>query len=113
VNFSDVLSLLMQKKQITAYKLWKDTKISQSIIGKWKDGTKKPTAEYLARLSEYFGVTTDYLLGKEQKEKPTDKLGELKESIFNIMEDLSPLELQKLLDYSELLEAARRSKANM
>jgi len=37
----------------------------------WKNTGKAPKQELLVRIADYFGVSTDYLLGKEeQKEKP-------------------------------------------
>lgn len=55
---------LMTEKNITSAKLSADTGISAGNISDWKSGRSKPSPEKLLILSEYFEVTTDYLLGK-------------------------------------------------
>ena len=40
------------------------TGISQSAIAKWELGKTEPTASAIVTLAEFFGETTDYLLGR-------------------------------------------------
>ncbi len=71
MDFAQILSDLMFSRKVTAYQIWKETKIPQSSIGTWKAGTATPSAENITKLAEYFNVTIDYLLGKEGiKNKP-------------------------------------------
>ena len=44
--------------------------VAESTISQYETGKRQPDYETLLRLSEYFGVSVDYLLGKETK-KPT------------------------------------------
>ena len=39
------------------------TGISQSAIAKWELGKTEPTASAIVTLAEFFGETSDYLLG--------------------------------------------------
>lgn len=71
MDFAQNLSALMEHKGVSAYRMSVDLEISDSLIGYWRRGQKMPGAKNLSKLANYFGVTTDYLLGKEQKEKPT------------------------------------------
>ena len=77
MQFSEALTHLMESNGVTAYRLFKDTGIAQSIIGRWKAGKASPSAEYLQEVANYFNVSTDYLLGCE-KESPADELDEAK-----------------------------------
>lgn len=44
---------------------------NRASVTMWKNTGKAPKQELLVRIAEFFGVTTDYLLGKEgQREKP-------------------------------------------
>ena len=43
--------------------LSKATGISQSAIAKWELGKTEPTASAIVALANFFGETTDYLLG--------------------------------------------------
>ena len=55
----------------------KEIGASSGAVTFWKQG-KIPHNATLLKIANYFGVTPDYLLGKEEKEKPTD-VGELPE----------------------------------
>lgn len=51
------------------------TGITPAQINRYLSGARKPSGKALITLSEYFGVTTDYLLGYEGKEvSPYDKV---------------------------------------
>lgn len=39
--------------------------VSAMTIRNWERGDTRPTAEHLKNLADVFGVTTDYLLGRE------------------------------------------------
>lgn len=71
MEFSDVLNNLLISRGVTAYKISKDTGISQRLIGYWKKGEKKPTANNLKKLADFFNVTTDYLLTGQELKKQT------------------------------------------
>lgn len=43
--------------------------ISQKSISKYELGNRKPQYKVLVRMAEYFGVTTDYLLGLAERRK--------------------------------------------
>ena len=53
---------IMKKYEISAYKLSSELGISQGNISDWKNGKSRPTIPALLKLSEYFGVSIDYLL---------------------------------------------------
>lgn len=75
--FKDVFVELLQKNKVSAYKLSKETGIPQSVISYWKSGAKMPSSDNLAKLSQYFGVSTDYLLGRtDNPQKTTSAIDE-------------------------------------
>lgn len=39
--------------------------VSQKAIDYWERGLNEPKASYIILLSDFFGVTADYLLGRE------------------------------------------------
>lgn len=41
--------------------------VSQQAVGSWETGRTAPGADTLNELADYFGVTTDYLLGRPDK----------------------------------------------
>ena len=60
MQLAQILNNLMESKSISAYKMSKDTGISDRLIGYWKKGEKLPSAENLMIISNYFGVSIDY-----------------------------------------------------
>lgn len=49
-----------------------DLHVSQPTISDWESGRKVPSARSTQKLADYFGVTMDYLLGRDdEKEGPT------------------------------------------
>lgn len=63
-NFVD----LLDKTNKTAYRVSKDTGITQSTFTDWKTGRSKPKIDKLMILANYFGVPIEYFLGSESKE---------------------------------------------
>lgn len=52
---------LIDERNITSYKVSKDTGISQTTLSDWKVGKSKPKADKLKILADYFGVPVDVL----------------------------------------------------
>lgn len=74
--FKDVFVHILQERNISAYKLSKDTGITQGMISYWKTGERTPSAESLNILADYLNCSVDYLLGRDgQQKKPTPKEG--------------------------------------
>ena len=44
--------------------------VTPNVITNWKNGSSKSYRKYVNELAAYFGVSTDYLLGNTEKEKP-------------------------------------------
>lgn len=62
---------LCQDEGISIGKMCKDLSISRGNLTELKmERIKTLKTENLTKISEYFGVSVDYLLGKETKEKP-------------------------------------------
>lgn len=70
MKLSQVLNSLMAETNVSAYKISKETGISDRLIGYWKKGEKTPSAENLLTIANYFGISVDYLLTGEDKIKP-------------------------------------------
>jgi len=53
---------LIDERNITSYKVSKDTGISQTTFSDWKAGKSKPKADKLKTLADYFGVSVDVFI---------------------------------------------------
>ena len=65
LKFSERLSELMEDKAISSVKLSKSIDVDHTTILRWKRGEMNPTIDKLNMLCDFFGVTADYLLGRE------------------------------------------------
>lgn len=58
---------LREKRNMTQTELAKQMGLDKSSMSKIESGTRKVSSDELAKLSSVFGVSSDYLLGKEDK----------------------------------------------
>jgi transcriptional regulator with XRE-family HTH domain len=58
---------LRSEYKITQEELAKIIGVTTSMIGMYETDSRKPSYEVLLKISEYFNVSTDYLLGKTDK----------------------------------------------
>lgn len=63
MEFKDKIKELRTEKNLSQTELATKLKVSQSAVTKWECGRTEPTASALIKLSEFFGVSVDYLLG--------------------------------------------------
>jgi repressor LexA len=63
--FADNLLKIMQERKVSQRKLANDIGFGINQIKYWKDHNSHPKADVLTKISDYFGVTVDYLLGNE------------------------------------------------
>ena len=67
--FSKRFKQLLKDKKLSLQKLSKEIGIALTTMNDWKLGKKMPGADGVRKLSDYFNVKTDYLLGKEDFEQ--------------------------------------------
>ena len=74
-EFARRLSSLVKarQKKIGKEQLSKDLDVSKRVIELWAAQQSRPDIERLSGLATYFGVTVDYLVGKENTPAPTVK----------------------------------------
>lgn len=66
-NMYNVIEGLCNSKGIKAGKMCADLETSRGILGDLKAGrTKSLSAQNLEKISGYFGVSSDFILGKEK-----------------------------------------------
>ena len=66
------LTMLCERRGIKGAQMCRDLGISKSLMTDLKSGRKKGVnADTAQKLASYFNVSVGYLLGEEEKEKPT------------------------------------------
>ena len=84
---------LCSKKGISGYRLCKDTGIQPSILTDLKMGRQKClSAKNMEKVASYFGVTVEYLLGKEDTKKAPTPKGERNDEHERIIQRLEAVD---------------------
>ena len=87
INLGNKLKTLRIQRQMTLKDVACRVGVSKSIISAYENGSRRPSYEMLIKLARLFDVTTDYLLGLEQK-KQLDLSGltiAQQESLYNLV----------------------------
>ena len=66
-GFPRRLQMLREKRRLSRHTLSELCGLSRNVIGMYERGEKAPSVDALVSLADYFGVSVDYLLGREKK----------------------------------------------
>ncbi len=67
--FFERFQALCAERAVSVYRACTDIGLNRSAVAKWKSGGL-PNSTTAKKLADYFGVTTDYLLGKSHDRLP-------------------------------------------
>jgi repressor LexA len=77
---------------------------SQNTVSQWENGKREPSYAITQRIADYFGVTTDYLLGRENKTIAPRKKG-IKIPVLGRVQAGIPVDaIEEIIDYEEITE---------
>lgn len=83
--FYDTFVFLCKQKGLSPSRAAIEARISKSLVTKWKaNGTEVPSPDVLKKLSNFFGVTPDYLLGydiQSQIDTISEQISQIKKEI--------------------------------
>lgn len=63
MNLFDRIKILCEEKDVSISRLEQETDLANGSIRKWSNAI--PSGDRLAKVADYFNVTTDYLLGRD------------------------------------------------
>lgn len=113
--FIDRLNELLKARKLSKSKFLADIKMGKNQIYYWEKTGTIPNSSTIKAIADYFGVSTDYLLGKSNDPKPvTVKVGpsETREVVLSGYEDLNDEGRELVADYvSSLRRKPRYVKA--
>lgn len=73
-SFGARLKKLRENENLSQTELAKRLNLSQSVIAYYESNKKQPSQDTLSKMADYFNVTVDYLLGRNNK---PDSVGEI------------------------------------
>lgn len=92
---NDRIKELRQAKRMTQVDLAKSLGLTKQCVSNWENDNVLPSVEMLSRLADFFGVSTDYLLCRD--EGHTLNVGGLSPvEIAHIQEIVSDLKKRKI-----------------
>lgn len=78
---------LRNKQSISQKELAMILGVPSNTFNQWENGKREPDYEMLKRIADFFNVSTDYLIGREEKKET---------SFLNEISDIVPIEKKKI-----------------
>lgn len=86
--FSNRIRFLRQSKQLNQVQFSEKLGVTKQTISNWENGNILPSVEMLEKISDFFEVSTDYLLGRDRQDQ---------ENIYTIdVTGLTPKEIEHI-----------------
>lgn len=109
--FYDLFCNLCKERGISVTKATIDIGLSRTIGTKWKQTGATPNGETLNKIADYFGVTTDFLLGTEKASAPKDgRQISKKDIMFALWGDTDEVDEDDLADVQRYADYIRERK---
>lgn len=102
MTIGQTISYLRERRSLSQATLAQKLNIATSTLGMWETDKRKPGPDALVSLADFFGVTTDYILGRSQQ----DDLN----VAAHMDDDLTQEQKQEILDYIEFKKAQYRKR---
>lgn len=69
MTIGERIAQLRKNRSMSQFQLAKTLNIATSTLGMYETNKRKPNMEMLEKLADFFGVSIDYLLGRETTDK--------------------------------------------
>lgn len=81
--------------------------ISRVALARYENGSRFPKADIIARLAEYYGVTSDYLLGRDSDEDQPDQVSDRMKRFLHEVQDMDDSEIELVSMFLEQVKKRR------
>ena len=98
------IKTLAKRRSITLKQVTSDLGFSENYFYSLKAG-KKPAADKLVAIADYFNVSVDYLLGREDTAEVNDD--HLKVVAAHIDDDATEEEINEILNFTDFVQSKR------
>jgi transcriptional regulator with XRE-family HTH domain len=103
MSVGEMIVMLRTKLGMTQTEFAERTKISRSVMNRIELGTRPVRDDELILIADFFGVTTDYLLGRTDISNPVQTIAAHRTD--NATDDLPPEALQSIEDFKKFVRA--------
>jgi transcriptional regulator with XRE-family HTH domain len=101
---------LRKEKRLTLVELAEKIHINKSSIARYEVEISIMDAKTLEAFSKFYGVSTDYILGKSNSRilpKENEELTDTKLALYNQLEQLNEQESQDVMKYIEFIKSKK------
>lgn len=98
MSIIDKIITLLEENNRTQKELTDFLGLDKSTFSAWKNGKSQSYNKYLSKIAEFFNVSTDYLLGNETPQEPSDKTEREVKLIARKTKDLPEEDREALLE---------------
>lgn len=97
------LKKLRKSKGVNQSELAKIMSVDQTTISKWENGERSVDSSVLDKLASFFGVSVDYILGREEQKNSSAKRKGVKIPVLGKVVAGIPIEaIEEIIDYEEI-----------
>ncbi len=107
-DLSETLKTLRKENGLLQGHIADEIGISKAAYSTYEIGTREPNIKTLIRLANYYNVTVDYLIGKEEKATSLTTLTTQFSS-----DEYTKEELKEISNFAEFLKTKRIDKKNL
>ena len=104
MNILNKIIQILKERKIKQVELTNYLGISKNIFTDWKSGRNTSYMKYLPKIAEFFGVSVDYILGKETPTVENDFTYALYDELAH---DLSEEQIQQLKQFADFLRNSK------
>lgn len=106
------LKMLRENAGYSQYSFADKFGVSQSTVGNWEAGKREPNFSTMQRLADFFGVSVDFLLGRDEAPALFIESGHSKEAIEFAKEyaDLTAEDWEEIEKYARFLIGEKKAK---
>ena len=99
----DKILALIKEKGITQNAFLMDMGLDKSTISDWKRGSNQSYKKHIERIADYFNVSVDYLLGRENMTFTETEAQKQVKMLVECFNELSEEDRAKVLEYAQML----------
>lgn len=104
------IKLLREARNIDQKVLAIDLGVSQPTISDWENGKKQPSSKSAAKIADYFNVSIDYLLGRDDDPRSRiEKKGVKIPVLGRVAAGIPITAVEEVLDYEEIEESLAKT----
>jgi transcriptional regulator with XRE-family HTH domain len=109
-KFAENLGNLRRERGLSQRQVAGELGISQALLSHYETDAREPRLEFVVRVSEYYSVTTDYILGRTKERD--DGTSILSAQIINVVSSIEEIRASesKMLDKLRGLLNAEQSR---